>query len=436
MKKTLLTIFLFITISNVSYWNSEDITNMKNWVIYKSQIDKSISKYNNDRLKLEKKIEKFNSTLLKIERLKESQLKEQLTIITNYILFTLNSFLLNIEELENKAIEDNNVENVDLEKNVITEYKSYKKEDLYDWFSNNYNDEAKSIKTWIESFIYNWSVIANIEELNVNELKFTLGSSDLSNFKYSFKEISLYIEWKKIKTINSNKFTLLSSTTWEILFDNLEWFIIPKENIEFRLSIIPEYIWYEKIWKFTPDITISKTTFLDVEWIISNNKVTWNMVLDSDIEKFQITPILLELKSLNNLNDSLYPEFNLSWEFWWDSDINSNWWIKAEIKKLRFLLFESNWNAVYKLVNKSDSSNYVIWNITDRILEFDLSTLSDRFISKWKWEDFVIYISDNTGVTVSLELLRDWVEYSIDWISLDTIKLYNEKWLSFWSRSY
>jgi hypothetical protein len=37
-------------------------------------------------------------------------------------------------------------------------------------------------------------MVANIEEIDIEKLVFDISSTDLSNFKYSFKEAILYVE--------------------------------------------------------------------------------------------------------------------------------------------------------------------------------------------------------------------------------------------------
>ena len=87
-------------------------------------------------------------------------------------------------ENDNKQDESENIE--------------YSKEALYPWFSIFYEDDTpKTILAGKESFIYNGWLVANIEEIEVEKMEFTLQASDLSDFKYSFKEAILYVEWYK-----------------------------------------------------------------------------------------------------------------------------------------------------------------------------------------------------------------------------------------------
>jgi hypothetical protein len=192
------------------------------------------------------------------------------------------------------------------------------------------------------------------------------------------------------------------------------------------------------VWEYQPVINITEVRFTEVEWLVSNNSVspiTFNDI--EGIETFQISASKLDSTLINSLNDSYIAKINIKAEFNKNTQQNSNSELRAKLEKLDFYLSESNGSATYEIANSQDSSDRVLWIKSWNSLEFDMSTLNKNVISKWKGEDYNIYITNNNDTTVFLELKRNWIIYSLPGIIWATnINAYLENNISIWSRTY
>jgi hypothetical protein len=102
------------------------------------------------------------------------------------------------------------------------------------------------------------------------------------------------------------------------------------------------------------------------------------------------------------------------------------------------MYLESYGSATFKLYNSDNSSNGVIGIKNGWFLEFDLSWMwIDRYVSKWNWERFDIQISNAMDSSISLELVKNGIIYSVEWVDnandininlLDSISLGNRKY--------
>lgn len=412
-----------------------NILSIKNGDKYKTKIENMVKKLNTDITKLELVLSSLKNIDNKVTKLKEWKNKITLVAILDYFIYAVQTEINNIntQGLIEK-IEEEKIDTVDeINKEII-----YTKDELYEWFTSNYNDNEKTILAWVETFVYNASVVAGIEEIEAKEVIFTLESTDLSNLKSVIQEAGLYVEGKKIETINTGDIKIISPTQAELRFRNLNGFFIPKQQIEFRLSITPQNIWFEKVWVFQALINITKVEFSETEGLVSQKPVNSIVFNDNDgIETFQISPVLFSASVVDSLKDGLYAKLNLQIDNWRNTQQSKNSEVRAELDRLDFYLSESNGAATYEIVNSDDSSQRVTGTKSGNVLSFDMTTLSDNNISKWKWENFHIYITDNTDVTVFLELSREWIIYSVPWITWVTnINAYLEKNIELGSRTY
>lgn len=448
MKKILISMFCFsiLFLSNLEYsysfninkWTeyTQGINNIKNWNIYKNKIDTLILKNINNIGKLNAISKALENINIKINKLNKSKNKELLSTIVNYFLYKT---LLTVEAVTIADLIEKEVSNmIDNEIDEKINNKIYTKSELYLWFNENYNDKEKTVLTWIESYVYNGSVVAWIEEIEVKEVIFKLESTDLTNIKSVIKEVNLYVEWNMIKNVSSSNVKVISPILAEIKISDINDFYIPKQQIEYRLWLIAQDIWFEKVWEYQPVINITEVRFTEVEWLVSNNSVspiTFNDI--EGIETFQISASKLDSTLINSLNDSYIAKINIKAEFNKNTQQNSNSELRAKLEKLDFYLSESNGSATYEIANSQDSSDRVLWIKSWNSLEFDMSTLNKNVISKWKGEDYNIYITNNNDTTVFLELKRNWIIYSLPGIIWATnINAYLENNISIWSRTY
>lgn len=420
---------------------TQSLLSINKWNIYKEKIDSVVWKISGDTEKLELFKTALNKLNEKISKLKEWKNKETLESIMNYFLYRVIDSILILEielnEAEQDLIEDKKEETIEKDEEIFVK-KVYTKSALYPGYIDNYSDKEKQILAWIDTDVYNASIVAWIEEIEAKTIEFRLESSDISNLKSVIDTARLSIEWMDIKTIRSNDIEIVSPTVAILKFDNLDWFYVPKQPVEFRLSITAQEIWFERVGVFQDVITVKEVKISKAEGLQSNNNVAMKVFNDLNGEEvFQISPALVSAWVVDTLNDSYFPKLNIQAVFWRNTQQWTNSELRADIQMLKFNLFESNWSPTYKIANTDNSSETVTWVKNGNLLEFDISSLSKNTISNGKWEDFIIYITDNTDVTVNLELNRKWIIYSIPWVTwANNITGYMKQWVSLWSRTY
>jgi len=419
----------------------ERFSEINNSQSYKTKLSKVVEIYSENEKKLNSMSHNIDKILVTYS---DSSIKniENILLTIKYfdilIQDQLELIALNQSSDDTSVLDDNEEEEVE-EKNeeVVVIKKDYSKDALYAWFTSDYNDDTKTILAWEESFVYNGSVTANIEEIEVEKMVFYLESDNIADFKYSYKEAILYVEWKAIQSIGSSDFKIIDSISWELEFDNTIDFIVPKDEIEFRLALIPHEIWYEKLWNFQSEITVTWAKVTEAKWVISDYDITKTALDDWD-EIFQISPILLNISAKTTLNESSSASFNVTIDSWNNTKINSSWDISAQLESLKLLYTDTSSDSEFVIYNANNRSNFVTWVKNGLYLEFDLSSLSDeRVISQWQWETFSLRITGNNDATVSLTLLRDSITYSIIWIedsSIINANILND--IDLWTRSY
>ena len=400
---------------------TQNLLKINKWGKYKRALDKLAFKYAKNE-KVLKSIETSLPQSIKSYKKLNTRKSKQIVAILEYFDVIVSEKLLILinEQIEKDKIKDKETNNNNSEENTNTETKpkDYTKKGLYPGFTVKFDDDKlRTILAGEESYVYDGSMVANIEEIDIESLHFDINSNDLSNFKYSFKEAVLYVEWKEIKRIRSNDFDLESPLTGTLEFDDLKWFIIPKEQITFRLAIVPETIGYEKLWKFQPVITVNKATVKKAKGIISDNYI-WTTVLNDGSESFQISPVKLNVAVDSDLNDTSRAGIKISANMGKNTQVNSPSDLKAQIDSLKFMYRDTYGTSTFKLFHSSDSSNFITGVKNGSYLEFDLSSLTNnRNISNGSYEVFNLQVIGWVNSTVSLDLVRDWIIYSVPWIS-------------------
>ena len=222
-----------------------------------------------------------------------------------------------------------------------------------------------------------------------------------------------------------------------LTFKDIDNFIVPKNEINFRLWISVNDIWYQKEWKNIIDASITKVTFSDSVGVTSWYDIN-SFSIDISTESFSIVSGIPFITKISDLTNSSVVKFNIKWLFWNNTVDTSNSTPKISLNTLKFNFYDNSNSAIFKLVNSDDSSEEIIWTKSDSIVEFDLSTLSsnNKTISNWKGEDFKIYIS-NTNWLISLELLKNWINYKVLWVSGATdLNINLSEAINFWTRDY
>jgi len=414
MKKLLIVLLSFLIFLNVSA--VDKIDTIKNGLNYKQIIDKFINNLSEEKLLI---------VDLKLSKLKTSK-NNDLNILIWYLKNETKEKLLKIEEDKKLNDEINKIE-----EDLINTIEEDEKIISYKWFSNNYDEYVKTILAWESKTIYNWSVTAQIEELDIIDMEFNLNAPDMNYIRNIISWAELYVEWELVSIAWTSNISYKNNSNWKITFSNIKWFRAFKKQTEFRLKIITNNIWFEKIWKESELITIDGVKILKAEWVISWATKT-NIYFNEWNESFRISPIELITIVDRSLNNSTIPEINIKANFWNNTWTNNNQ-LKAELKAIKLNYFW-NWTVNFSLKNIDDSSDSINWIISWSTVSFDLSSLKNRFISSWKWETYRIDIKTENDSWIQLEIPKDWIIYSIEW--LNSSKEYKTRYQKFIDLGY
>lgn len=401
-----------------SYYNKLKLIN--SWEKYIKSIDLIMNKYwENEELlkKLQIRFEIINNNL----SWKNDNRSKNLKIILDY--FSLKVyFALDALDKQDKLIQKEIItdEIIVEDKTIIKDIVETNDELVFPGFVSPYNDKKKNVLAWTEEFVYAWWAWAMYEKAEVNSVIFYITWDNIDDLKYSIEHAYLYVEWLLLDTASYSDIEIIDSTKASISFDNINWFILPNnKQIDFRLAIKPSLIWYENIWKTMKDLIVSDIDFDKVIWLTSNRNITNVNISNFSSEYFSITPVLMNAWVIRNLNTSTQIELNLKWDFWQNKIDTNNSKAFINLDKIKFSVFWTDESsATYTLYNSNDSLDLINWNYNWWIIEFDLSTMQvkNKTVSSWNWENYMIRITwINTWIT--MELLKDWVIYNVDWIS-------------------
>lgn len=415
---------------------SKQISEINNGAKYKKIIDSVLNLRKDNIWYIETLIERTDIIVWKYISKDLDQKNTELLIVVQYIRGRAYGLKNTYEEKiwEEEWQKEKNLEILEQEKQDALDEKE-KQEVIFPWFSDDYSDKPKTILAWVETFVYNGSLVASIEEIEVEELEFILETSDTSNIKQSIKSAWFYYRGLLLSSSNSSDITIISGTKAKITFSNIDDLIIPKKQQEFRLSITPELFGYEKIWKFVAEITVTSVYITKASWVTSG----WNIIgitLQNNQELFQIAPAVLEVSILKNLQDHFIAEINIKADFNKNSaDNNSE--LKASIQKIQFLYQDNGVATEFRLYNSGDSLDYVVGTKNASILEFNLSWFQNNIVSEWRGEDYRIRVMSNQDTTVSLNLIQTGVSYDVMWLeNVNNLNINMKQSISLGSRKY
>jgi len=420
LKILLLLISFLIFSTSTAFYSQDDLNNaynklklVKSWDKYINSIDLIIAKYGKNEeilVKLESRLNEIDQILVWKTDKRSRDLKTLLDYLNIKVFFALDNILEEIKQIEEEAKNDEeNSQDDNMQEDLI-----------YPGFSTNYNDKIKTILAWKEEFIYAWWVWALYEKADVREVVFYITWDNISDLKSSIWEAYLYVEWLLLKKATSSDIDIISSTKASITFDKLNDFILPDDGqVDFRLSIKSNIIWYQNLWKVMKDLIVSDVDFDDVVWLTSDQRISNINMTNFSSEYFTISPANVTIWIIKNLNTSTQVELNIKSTFWNNTIETSNSEPKINLNTLKFSVF---WNdssiATYELYNIDNSTDTIIWTYNWWLLEFDLSTMNVQNKTIWSssWENYRISISwINTWI--SMELLRDWLIYDVNWIT-------------------
>ncbi len=378
---------------------------LKSWDKFKIKIDSFIKKYENNKDILNK----FQRKLYILEdKLKNKTDKKSrlLKIMVRYLIIKVYFAL------------DNLLKEEEIKKDIFVKEEEVKKQLIFPGFSDKYNDFDKNILAGEEVFVYEWWAWAFYEKAKVSGVRFYIVWDNISDLKYTINKSYLYVDGLLLKTASYGDIDILSSTRASITFNNIDNFILPTDtNLDFRLSIKTNNIWYEQVWKTMKNLKVSEVDFFDVTGL-----TTWDFIVKTEIsnvnsEYFSILPSILNIEVIKNLYKSNHIELNIKSISWSNITATSKATPLVELNKIQFSVWWTNSNtSTYTLYNKDNSSDIVIGVYNSWIVEFDLSSLTWKIIWWWQGENYIINISwiDNS---IWIELLKKWIIYSIDWIS-------------------
>lgn len=330
-----------------------------------------------------------------------------LNVLINYLKIRVYFALDTIYEEANKK------EEVLVEEEIV-------KQIIFPGFSENYNDDKKTILTWEEFYVYAGWVGALHEKADVSGLKFYITWNNILDLKYAIENAYLYVEGVLLKTASYSDIEILTTTKASITFDNIEDFILPSDKqIDFRLAVKSNTIWYEKIWKTMKDLIVSEIDFYDVVWVTSGNSIVRVEISRFSSEEFSISPATLSVEVLKDFNSSYNAELNIKWDFWQNTIDASNKTPVIELDKLKVSVWWSDAStATYSLYNTGNSSDSITWVYNSGVVEFDLSSLwiNNKTVWDWSWKKYTIRVSWVT-TWIWMDLLKNGITYNIIGIS-------------------
>jgi len=440
MKTIKLIIFVLIffiwtnTYSSFEYYSSENLSNYRynlisssKWLNYLNKFDVILDKYSintNVLVKLYERVQELKKTI----EFDNTSYSYELENLIYYMDQKLNNLLVDlwVYEWEEK-----------------TYYDVQTKDYTDDWvkvdniFKEEYVDTYKTIIAWDDFIVFSWKTSSLYEAVDVWKVTFYIEWPNASDLKYSLSNANLYLEKWWINSVSSSSIDIISSNKVSLTFDNLQYFIVPEYQVDFRLWIKVNSIWYQKIWKTIKDLSITNVVLSDAIWVKSWKKINAFSTIIS-VEPFSIVPWVPIVSVISNLNDSAIVRVNIKWVFADNTIDSSNSTPTININKILLNVIDNSGSAMFKLVNSDDRNNQVIWTKNWNTLEFDLNSLNinNRTISKWKWEDYEIYIS-NTNSLVSIELLKNWIEYDVIWVNwANNLNINLQNSINLWARDF
>lgn len=403
------------------------------WKNYFEKFNEILSKYENNKEVLFKLRDRITDLKTKVKSDSYSiDIKNLVSYMDLFINITINNNFPIIEENDSENTNDIEEDNSESTNNVEEDEPI-----VYPWFVEDYDDVNKSIIAWDDYIIFSWKTSAYYESVEVWTVTFDIEWVDIEGLKYSIQNAYLYLEWKLIDTISQSNIKIINSGKVVLTFNDLDDFIVPQKEINFRLWISVNPIWYEKIWKNVKDAFVKKVTFSDSVGVTSGNNIN-SFETNVSSETFSIVAWTPFVTKINDLTTSPFVKFNIKWLFWDNTVDDNNSAPKLLLKKLRFNYYDNTGDAVFKLVNSDDSSDFITWTKNNWILEFDLNSMASNNKTIWNWagEDFRILVS-NTNSSISLELLKNWILYDVLWVSGGTDFNSNfSSTIDFWTRDF
>ncbi len=446
-------LFLFSTNTYSNYTEgdleliSSKLNEIDGWEIIRAKLDNFIETNKSNKTLLEEFDSKLSNAylLLKTKKDRKSYI---LKLIIFYVKINI-SFALEDIRVEEQALAEQKQENLDNNQDETstwgvsddtTNVDNITETWVYTGFTETYNDQEKTILAGTQAFIYAGWIWSLYEQADVWKTMFYITWSNASDLQYVIDKAYLYVEGLNVAEANYGDISVISSTKVRITFDNINNFIIPDdENIDFRLAIKTNKIWYQKIGKIIKDFIVSDVDFDNVIWLTSDKEITNIDVTDFSSEKFSVSAWVVTVSAVNTLDDSYTIKLNVKTDFWSNTKNSDNWDPSLEMSKLRFSVFGTDASsAVYSLYNNDNSSDIITWTYNSWIVEFDLSLLEQKSKNVWEWrgEDFIIKITWITS-WLSMKLLRDGVIYDIVWISnWDNINANLKDSIDFWYRDF
>lgn len=408
-------IYLFLVSSiNAQSHISQDIRELKNWEKYIDLIDTFIENNKSDTQKLWEIQDKLQVILKNFEWNKYlsvfEYLDQEISIILEITIIWEDINIIVEEAIEDTLIEDQETwedDNVLINNNNI----------LFQWFWEYYNDQDKNILAWTEVEIYSADINVRLEEIDVWQVFVYIKTLNPEWLKNSIEEAKLYLEWSLLDISSWWKIDVISSSQIKIEFNNLNDFILTRNQREYRISIKTHTIWEDNLWEIVEEFYVNRVWFDEIKWLTTWDNLN-NIWFNSNWANNTIIPVELnitqdEIISIDRVG------FNISWNYW-DNFLKSFSQNRSlEIQKLIFRPFGSSnlEEYTYRFVNVDNISQEVIWTFNNWFLEFNLSWLSSwlRTINdSTKWEDFEVYITHPTrSDTINLNLQRDWISFEL-----------------------
>ena len=302
--------------------------------------------------------------------------------------------------------------------------------------SNDANEDPKTLLAGADNqTVFSIDVQSTNEPTDVEDVTFTLTGSDLSaEVRNTISNASLYLDGVFIDRNTNSDITYFGTagTTTEgvpvaagnatILFDDLDTLIIPEQTSELELRINTESIGFQRVGESLVDVSVIRVDFQEIEGDESDEDVN-DVFATGSSETFTVARAVLTSRVSSGLNTS-NPIVGIDADLGDNRATNNNATPNVLLDALRFDISGTSAGTQFTLSNTDGSTSITLEVGTDdvnNILTFDLAAnfteLDDRTLSNGNEELFEIQVTPDTAaenVTVSLELLRDGMTYTVE----------------------
>lgn len=281
-----------------------------------------------------------------------------------------------------------------------------------------FNDGSYAILAWESRIVYKANISARLESLEVWEVTFAFKWTDIDGIERAIDNASLYIGDYFVDTNSNSDIRQISSTHFQVIFDNLDDFIITENEMDLRLIIHTNPIGFQKIGQTIPAFVVERVWFSDVQWLTSNRESS-NFTLSEPWYQFGILPGTIGIDVTQDFNTSPRIKFDIVPWLWSNTRDDNNGIPPINITKIILDvngLGTSSWTQFF-LGGDRINAVPIQWIISGRHVEFDLTSLWGVSVSNREEFEIIVSNAPDTVTTLFVDLRSDGIKYNVPWVS-------------------